>query len=169
VRSSCGRIANGSTAHHLAPYVRLTLRSSAFSDPSVALEFRDVSLAAGVLSSQKWMLRPSDVIGSGISSTATAVTSAAAVAAAAAAATANVVVTAIQSEAVAAGISNGITAVGTGVAGAARLKSFVRWRLVNVHACSARKRCYDHPRRCQWTGTRLVFKGDHEGNGDSMM
>jgi hypothetical protein len=113
--------------------LRLTLRSSAFSDPSVALEFRDVSLAAGVLSSQKWMLRPSDVIGSGISSTASAVTSAAAVAAAAAAATANVVVTAMQSEAVATGISNGITVVGTGVAGTSRLKpfAFVRWRLVN--------------------------------------
>ena len=77
-------------------------------------------MAAGVLSSQKWMLRPSDVIGSGISSTASAVTSAAAVAAAAAAATANVVVTAMQSEAVATGISNGITVVGTGVAGASR-------------------------------------------------
>jgi hypothetical protein len=115
----------------LCSYLHLTLRSSAFSDPSVALEFRDVSLAAGVLSSQKWMLRPSDVIGSGISSTASAVTSAAAVAAAAAAATANVVVTAMQSEAVATGISNGITVVGTGVAGASRLKPFVRWWLVN--------------------------------------
>ena len=116
----------------LPPYSRLTPRSSAFSNPSVVVEFRDVSLAAAVLSSQNWKLRPSDVIGSGISSTASAVTSAAAVAAAAAAATANVVVTAMQSEAIATGISNGITVVNTGVAGASRLKPFVCGRLVNV-------------------------------------
>ncbi len=130
---ACGLMTVSVSVHHSALYLFFTPQSAVFSNPSVDLEFRDVSLAAGVLSSQKWMLRPSDVIGSGISSTASAVTSAAAAAAAAAAATANVVVTAMQSEAVA----TGMTVVGTGVAGMSHLEPFIHRWFVNLQTALA--------------------------------
>jgi hypothetical protein len=90
-----------------------------FASPAFALASR--RSAAADADERAWVMHPSYVFGSGISSTASAVTSAAAATASAAAAaattaataTANAVVTAIQSETMAAGIST----VGTGVTG----------------------------------------------------
>lgn len=94
-------------------------RASVFAGPAFAFESR--GQAAEATDDRMWVMHPSYVFGSGISSTASAVTTAAAATAAAAAVaattaattTANAVVTIMHSETMAAGISS----VGTSVKG----------------------------------------------------